>query len=277
MESPVPESRTQAVDRAIDVLDALKDAGRPVGVRALASTVGVSPGTMHRLLSTLKERGLVQQDEESRAYWLGWGLVDYSNLLLRASSRIAEIAAPYAERLSDLTRETVTVQVPAGVWCVCVFEINGSHELQRRVGVGRRIPLYAGASARSILAFLPKDIVERVLSPDALVQVAPNTIVDPRVVREHLAEIAAARLAWSQEESALGIAALASPLLRHDGTAAGSLSISGPVERWNRTSMAAFEEPLGQAAAEISALLGYRVPASTDLEVVVSDQSSNGG
>ena len=62
----------QSVAVSVAVLEALADAGRPLGVTELAARLGESKGRTHRHLSTLRALGLVAQDETSDRYLLGW-------------------------------------------------------------------------------------------------------------------------------------------------------------------------------------------------------------
>src|SRR4051812_40555750 len=94
------------VDRAILVLKALKSGGSPMRLRDVAGAVGLNPTAVHRLLSSLAQGGLVEQDPDTRTYRLGWGFLEYSDTLLRGT-QLADVCPPIARRLRDLTGETV--------------------------------------------------------------------------------------------------------------------------------------------------------------------------
>jgi DNA-binding IclR family transcriptional regulator len=245
------------VDRAIDVLEVLRDASGPVGVRDIARRVGISPASTHRLLTSLRVRGLVAQADGSRAYTLGWGLLDYANAILQRID-LASVAAPIARALRDETGETVTVQVPVGRDRVCVFELEGTHEVRRRVGVGRRVPLHAGASGRAILAFMPDREIERVLDVAGSLALTRGTETDRRRLRELLDAARAGGVAFSSGETVVGVSSMASPVFDAAGTVIGSIAVSGPSTRWTPDSMNAHVPALRAAASEMSSLLGFR-------------------
>src|SRR5688572_24335104 len=68
--------RVQAVDRALDVLDCMGAAGRPLGVSDLARRTGHSKATVHHVLTTLRSRRYVMKDPYTSLYRLGWALYE---------------------------------------------------------------------------------------------------------------------------------------------------------------------------------------------------------
>jgi len=238
------------VDRAIDVLETLRDAAGPLGVRDISRRVGISPASAHRLLSSLRVRGLVAQVPGSRTYTLGWSLLDYANAVLR-SVDLPSVAAPIARSLRDRTGETVTVQVPVGCDRVCVFEQEGTHEVRRRVGVGRRVPLHAGASGRAILAFMSEPETDRVLASAGSIALTSGTETDLARLRQLLASTRAEGVAFSAGESVDGVGSMAAPVFGAGGSVVGSIAVSGPVSRWTAEAMQVHVPDLLDAAREI--------------------------
>lgn len=243
------------VDRAFVVLEALRDAREPLGVRDLARRVGTSPASVHRLLKSLQVRGFVTQPAGSRAYQLGWGLLTYASALLGRTD-VVGVAAPIARNLRDRTAETVTVQVPDGSDRVCVYEAEGLHEVRRRVGVGRRVPLAAGASGRALLAFLPEDEVGELLA--AAAPLTARTLTDAARLRALLAETRRTGIAASAGETVDGVASIAAPVFDSSAVVVASLAVSGPSIRCTPAVLAAFVPLLLEAAVELSARLGFQ-------------------
>ena len=64
----------QSVHRALDVLEALAAAGGTASLRDLATACGLPAPTLHRLASTLADRGYLRQAHDRR-YSLGSRLV----------------------------------------------------------------------------------------------------------------------------------------------------------------------------------------------------------
>jgi DNA-binding IclR family transcriptional regulator len=250
-------SGSATVDRALDLLAVLKDATEPMGVRDLARRLELSPATTHRLLSSLRSHGFVTQTDGTRTYRLGWGLLDYANALLRRTD-LVELAGPLARSLRDETGETITVQVPVGLERVCVHEVEGAHEVRRRVGVGRSVPLHAGASGRAILAFMSPSLVDRVLV--AMAPLTPRTETNPDRLRALLAETARSGVAVSAGETTDGVASVATPVFDGSGSVVGSIAVSGPSERCTAEVLGAYRASLLATGREVSRRLGFRGP-----------------
>src|SRR5207245_10346332 len=68
-------NRVQSLGRALEMLDLLANAGGELGVTELARRVEVHKSTASRLLATLQEQGLVEQNPASEKERLGYGLV----------------------------------------------------------------------------------------------------------------------------------------------------------------------------------------------------------
>lgn len=250
-----------SVDKALEILLLLARAQSPLGVREIGRRLGMSAPTVHRLLSTLGAHDLVQQVNGRSEYRLGWACLGLGRAVLNGTE-FAQAAQEIARALRDATEETVTGQVRVGDEQVVVVESEGLHELRRRVGVGRRIPLHAGASGRAMLAFLPPEEVERYLA-HPLTKIGPNTITDPTELRARLAEVHRLGYATSFEESVTGVGAASVPIFGEDGRVAGSLSVSGPEARIGVDLEQRIVPLLVDAGAALSRALGHRTPEAS--------------
>lgn len=239
--------------RGISVLEVLRAADEPLGLAEISRRVALSRPAVHRLLSTLVMHGLVDQ-EEDRSYRLGWAFLGYAEAWLRRT-RLADIAPPVARRLRDATQETVTIQVRAGTDRIVIYEAEGPQEVHRRVGVGTRLPLYAGASGLAILAHLPAADQARMLEaypgPTARAS-GPEGIS----LMARLTAIRASGVAHSEAETVEGASAVAAPVWGSSDEVVGSIAVSGPTSRW--ANVVASAEPLVRSAAdELSRRLGH--------------------
>src|SRR5206468_1994330 len=72
----------QSVDRAVRILKALGEHPGRLGLSDLADRVGLAKTTVHGLLRTLQDHGLVEQHAESDKYQLGPELLQLGNSYL---------------------------------------------------------------------------------------------------------------------------------------------------------------------------------------------------
>jgi DNA-binding IclR family transcriptional regulator len=97
--------------------------------------------------------------------------------------------------------------------------------------IGQPLPLHAGATARTLLAFAPSDVVEEVLSGD-LEAFTPNTPDREALIRK-LDSTRQARVTTSRGEMTPGSSAIAVPIFANKEVIA-ALCIAGPDSRCNR-------------------------------------------
>ena len=98
---------------------------------------------------------------------------------------LERVAAPLIKELARRCGETVELIVPYDDHGMCIYAEESSSPLRLSPGRGQRLPLYIGASEQVLLAWLPEEVRERVLS-GPLTPMTPNTGCDPQVLRERL-------------------------------------------------------------------------------------------
>ena len=79
------KDQQSSVEKALDLCEALAGAQRGASVTDLARALRLPAPTVHRLLSVLKRRGYVRQDEETARYSLTLKMLDLSFRLLGRS------------------------------------------------------------------------------------------------------------------------------------------------------------------------------------------------
>src|SRR5262245_6493198 len=82
---PDRSDHQSSLEKALDVCEALADARRGLSVSELARAIKRPASTVHRLLTVLKRRGYVRQDEDTSRYSLTLKMLDLSFRLLGRS------------------------------------------------------------------------------------------------------------------------------------------------------------------------------------------------
>jgi len=143
------------VANALQLLEALKEAGEPVPLGRLSQQLGLSKGTVHLLLSTLSEYNFVEPALVHGQYRLGLGAFEVGIAAVDHRGMPPEIAWPM-ERLASESLEAVSLAVQSGHDALIVRRFESAHILRAEIGVGTRMPLYASASGKSLLAEMPQ-------------------------------------------------------------------------------------------------------------------------
>ena len=125
-----------AIDKALDVCEALSRSPRGVALSELARAVGQPAPTLHRTLAVLKRRGYVRQDEETQRYGLTLKMLDLSFQLL-GGSELRLHAYPVLREHVMRSRSRTFLAVPARdevtyVWAAGAGRGRHAHGLRPR-------------------------------------------------------------------------------------------------------------------------------------------------
>lgn len=255
----VTEGQTvAAIERAADVLTLFANADSPtLGVTEIAQRLELSKAVVHRILTSLRHKGYVELDEETRRYSLGSAAL-HLGLSHMQRLDVRSVARPFMQSLSDATRETATLSIRSGDHRTYVDQVTPSREVKMTVQLGRPFPLHAGASSKAFLAFLPDEDREAYLTGRRLEQLTDQTTVNRRTLREQLRGIRADGYATSTGERLRGASSVAAPIFDHAGHPVAVMSVCGPAERFSNK-MASVTDLLLTATDSISEKLGYQL------------------
>jgi IclR family transcriptional regulator, acetate operon repressor len=223
----VHNSGVQSVERALDLLEKLADAGREMGVSELGKATGLPYATIHRLAATLLHRGYLHQDARSRKYVLGSRLIHLGSA---AGHMMSAAARPYLERLVELTGETANLALLEEGYVVYVAQAPSRRMVRTFTEVGNRVPPHSTAVGKVLLSHQPASVLSRIVSRHGLAAATRNTITDPSALLEEVAKVGTRGYALDLEEQEEGVTCVAVPLVVSTGPVA-AISVSGPTAR----------------------------------------------
>ena len=247
-------SAVQSVERAITVMEYLSYQGWS-GVTEVANEIGIHKSTAYRLLATLRDRGMVEQDSATEKYRLGFGVVLLARTVT-ADLDVVRYASPVCESLSEETEETVTLTALEGEDAVVIHQTLSTSSMMNVDWSGWHTPLHTTAAGKVLLAHLPEPR-RRAILKRPLESLTEHTIVDPALVREQLHEIRETGYAYTIEELEVGMNAAAAPIRTADGEVVASVGVSGPTFRLPADSIHEMGERVVKAAEDISQRLGF--------------------
>jgi IclR family acetate operon transcriptional repressor len=221
--------------RAFTLLTAFHPGDGELTLAELARRTGIAKPTAHRLLGELADWGAVERTPTG-AVRLGLRLFELGQLVPRQRD-LLDIAAPFLADLFEATRETVHLAVPDGTDVVYVqkLTVSGSPDIPSRLG--GRMPAYCTGVGKALLAFSPPERLAAVVAA-GLQRRTPRTVIAPGLLHSELDTIRRRGVAEEHEESAVGIACVAAPVLGADGHAVAALSITGWSHRLNAQRLA---------------------------------------
>jgi len=240
---------TQSVDRALSILREFSVDEPQLGVSELSRRVGLTKSTVHRLLASLLQGGLVKQDPTSREYRLGLGLVELGQTVVQTDP-LLRLVHPYQHYLADTVGEPVHLGVRAGFEMLCPMYERPA-DLKEPVSWMARLPLHCSAGGKILAAQMEEDELTTLLE-GGLSRFTENTITDPAELRAELEVVREQGFATCFEELKHGANAIAVPLAKPDGTVVATLSIVGHAYSLTREKAMNSLEILRGVATEIS-------------------------
>ena len=219
--------RSAGISAVLDVLDALDRHGS-VTLAQLSRETGVAKSTLHRVCSTMGERGWIARDSNSGNIELGPRVA----WLARANPASALTAGFYevARGIVERHNETTCLTVLDGCESVFVAKQETTHPVRLVTAVGSRLPAFASASGRAMLADLPEHEVTAMFKGSELVTPTGRRL---RGLAELLSILRATRgrgYAENVDETALGLHCLAVPV-GPPGRVAGAITLCVPSGR----------------------------------------------
>lgn len=237
-----------AVTRAAAILKLLARSDGPLGVHAIARSLGIVPSTCLHILRALAAEELVAFDPETKRYALASGIVALARGMLRKDA-FAGLAQPVLDELAarhGATAIGVEVSGLAHIVVVAISRPGGALRLQ--VDVGSRYPALISATGRCVAAFGGHR--------DAALEkgFAALRWDDPPSLPEWRADIArTARTGFAVDEGRYiaGVAILAAPV-RPRGRLTHALVIVGVGEQLRRAGLETLGEGLRAEAEALS-------------------------
>lgn len=246
---------TQVVDRVFDIIDAFIHVGPELSVTDVSRRVGLKYSTAHRLLEAMARRGILDRDPETRRYRIGLQLRQVA-LASIGQVDLLDHARPFLEELTKATGETSHLAVFDDGMALYVDKVESQRMLSRPSHVGRRLPTYCTGVGKAMLASLPAEVVDAVLSGD-LQQFTANTITDPARLRAEMATIRQQGYAVDNEEIEEGLVCVAAAIRDRDGRVIAGISIGGPASRVRKRGVEIVAREVTQSARAIEVVVGW--------------------
>jgi DNA-binding IclR family transcriptional regulator len=201
----------------------------------IAEQVGMHKSTVHRLLATLEGKRFVQRDPVTGTYRLGIRLLQMAYLTLEHND-LRQLATPFLHHLCEQHQENVDLAVLDDTDVVFLDVIEGPQRVKLASAIGQRLPAFATASGKAILAFTPDETVRRILER-GMPQFTQRTIRSPEALFEDLRHVREQGFALDEQEYEEGINAVAAPILDLNGQPIASVAVAGPAYRLTRERM----------------------------------------
>jgi IclR family KDG regulon transcriptional repressor len=245
----VHRSPAPAVATAARLLDALAGQRGAATLDELTNTVGEPRSSVHRVLTTLVNERVVDRAEPRGGYRLGPRLADWGSAYLRTVDLFEEFQRVARRVVSDIN-ETLQLAVLDWPDVVFVAKVDSTRQVRLVTEIGRRIPAYASAAGKVLLASRP----ELVDLYDELKPLTAHTLRSAGSLRDELEQVRQLGFAEESQETAEQLCCVAAPVTGSEGAVA-AVSICVVCAELDSRYRHVLSEVVRQAAADLSALL----------------------
>jgi len=247
----------KSADRAFQILRCISEANRGMSHKDLSRALEIPGSSLSALLSNLVDREYLSFDPMSRHYCMGPEILYLAGRYL-SGLNIVTIGQPILRSLVVATGESALLAVRKNDHILILMKENCSESIQRVIEVGERVPLYATAAGKAILAHLNEEEMKGYLSSVTLEPLTQRTITDKGVLMEQLQKIRSGAIAYCLRENDEHIIAMAAPIFDLHGRVVASITVPVPAVRFGKKKEKTIAPALRDAAKTLSHRLGFR-------------------
>lgn len=245
-----------AILRAVRILEAIARHDTPPQLSEICREVELPKPTVYRILTTLEHAGLVGREPGSKRYACSERMNALAvETLVRSPARGSRRAV--LEELVEQLGETCNITIPNNNSVLYLDRIESCWPLRTTFSAGSRLPLYASASGKLFLSYLPKRSRERFLRVTPLIRHTQKTFTDPARLGREFEAIRSNGYATDDEEYLGGICSLTVPIRDADQRVVAAVEVQAPVSRLRLEEAIEFLPHLRQAADAIAQTIDW--------------------
>jgi IclR family transcriptional regulator, pca regulon regulatory protein len=243
----------QSLARGLDVLAAFATLCPPHTVTQIAKQTGLPRPVVRRCLHTLVRKGFVEEVEHRYEV--------LPRVLMLSGSYLAEkslpvLAQPILDELRDSLKESCSLGVLDGEDVLYVARASVDRIINIALYVGSRLPAYCTSMGRVLLGALQIQQRDVILKRATLVQRTPRTVVNPRMLKSEIEQVAKRGYSLVEQELELGLRSIAVPVRNRFGRVIAAVNIGTSSARVQSRHMEARYLPqLLNAAMKIGGLV----------------------
>jgi DNA-binding IclR family transcriptional regulator len=254
----IEESPSVAVERALGMLEAIAQEPEGLSNAEISRKLQIPKSSASYILRTLVQRSYLNRDPQTGKYRVGLKILSLSRGALSGLD-VREVALPIMRHLMEKTNLTCHLAILDGPEAVYIEKVEPQGFIKMDTWVGRRMRVHATSVGKTLVAYIPQDRLEKILSSGMEKRTSKTITTVPRFLKE-LDRVRAQGYAVDDEENNMGARCLGAPIFNQMGTIEASLGLSGTTQHVNAQTMPRIVEALKDAARHISMQLGYRAP-----------------
>lgn len=241
--------RVPAIDKCFAILDFFARLKKPLGVSEISKALNYNKSTVFNMVHTLNDLGILEKLGGNK-FQFGMQLYALGKAAGRSSELISTVH-PYLEKINQETKLSAFLGIRSGLRAVIIDKADTAFDIKINSEIGMRIPLLAGAGGRVLLAQMPDDEVDDILSKNKLEKFTPNSYVNKNKYKAMIKQTRKDGIAIDMEEYIEGIRGFAVPLKIHRANTQIAIWAVGLKRQITDEIIPRYAEYLKKIAAEI--------------------------
>lgn len=243
----------QSVDRIVKILELLSKYKDGVGIKEISESIDLPLSTTHRIISSLKGHGYIEQDNVTKKYKIGVQILSLAIKSLN-NMNIIDIVRPIIESLSTQYGQLVFLSIQQNYKTICVDMVNNSEQIRFYVQLGSHMPAHCASSSKAIVAFLDNKDIDYILNTEERKVYTRYTKTETDDIKEEFAQIRKLGYAICDEEMEIGVKSISVPIFGYNRGVRASITIM-LLKQFQYDEKQIIKD-LKKAAKKISSLLG---------------------
>ncbi len=248
----------KSMHKLMAVLDCFTRYDRSLTLNEISTRCGMPKTTVHRLVSSLREVKLLEQDRGRDRYRMGLRLFELGSVVLNNLDIYRE-ARPLVERLISSTGEGSHLCVFDGTNMVSIEHVEPGGPGGSQVNWTTTLsisPAYCTGVGKAALAFQEDAVIDKIIRA-GLLPFTPSTITDSDLLRKELKLTAKRGYSIDEGEHQFGVRCVAAPIYNSANRVFAAISVTGPKERLTLERVPSIAALVIATAGELSRQLGY--------------------
>ena len=253
----VVKSSNKSLLKAVQVIKSFSPDALELGAAEASRKSGIPKATAHRILATLSEGGLLEQNKSTGKYRIGPGLYMQGSLYL-STTDIFKAAGSVVKELNDLTSECVYIAILCGANVVLIMKEESKYDFRLATHIGSILNIYATGMGKALLSELTEAEIDSIIPGERLPPRSKNTIATKAELKSELEQIRKTGTSIDMEENSEGVIGIASVIRDRSSKVVAALGIPVPSFRTNQASRELIAKLVQLASSLISYRLGYQ-------------------
>ncbi|MBE5252471.1 MAG: IclR family transcriptional regulator [Enterobacterales bacterium endosymbiont of Blomia tropicalis] len=252
------QAAIKSLTKVLQILECFSRRDANLTPADIAARTGLPRATTHRLVSSLRDIGLLEQNGKRETYKLGMKLFQLGNLVIQ-NLDLDSHARPYAAQLQLITGESTHLCIFDGAQMAFVERQEMNSTGNTMVTRIEAAPVHCTSVGKAFLAWQPPGLIRKIID-DSLPQRTPFTLAEGPALEADLQRIRERGYSLDLQENELGVHCIGAPVRAANGQVFAAISVSGPAERLPLARLEGLASLVIDMANKISLELGWTPP-----------------